>query len=289
MPAAYDKDGLTSCITVNGVQIGLVQHNPNTDTTIKPPTLVLIHGFTGSVQNWAPLIKRATTWGFQVIALDMLGHGHSSAPDNPQRYNIEHCQADIIAALQSVGVEPGEAILLGYSMGGRIALYTALSGYFRAVILESATPGLHTSQEREQRQRSDEALAKCIEQYGIEAFVDYWERRPLFETQRVLPLKTRQALRKQRLHNNPTGLANSLRGVGTGAQPDLRSQLTELHLPVLLVTGVEDTKFTALAQEMLPNLSQGQHVVIPEAGHTTHFEQPEAFASVVCKFLQTLP
>jgi 2-succinyl-6-hydroxy-2,4-cyclohexadiene-1-carboxylate synthase len=288
MPSPHNKNGSITCIAVNGVQMGLVQCGTATDTTQQNPLLVLIHGFTGSTENWAAHIQTFTHWGFHIIALDMLGHGRSSIPSDAQRYSIEHSQADIIAALQALGVGPGEAILLGYSMGGRIALYTALSGFFRALILESATPGLSTEQEREQRRRCDEALASCIEQYGIEAFVDYWERRPLFVTQLALSLETRRALRQQRLKNDPLGLANSLRGVGTGAQPDLRNRLSTLQLPVLLITGAEDQKFTTLAEEMLPLLPQGRHVVVPGAGHTVHLEQPEAFASTVRNFCQSL-
>lgn len=288
MPTPNTTNGSGTCIAVNGVQMGFVQHGTTTATAQQSPLLVLLHGFTGSTENWTAHMQTFIHWGFRIIALDMLGHGRSSIPTDAQRYSIEHCQADIIAALQALGVGPQEAILLGYSMGGRTALYTALSGFFRALILESATPGLKTEHEREQRRRSDEALASCIEQYGIEAFVDYWERRPIFATQLALPVEIRRALREQRLQNNPTGLANSLRGVGTGAQPDLRNRLPILQLPVLLITGAEDQKFTMLAEEMRPHLPQGSHVVVPKAGHTVHLEQPEAFASTVHNFCQSL-
>ena len=121
-------------------------------------------------------------------------------------------------------------------MGGRIALYSAFSGFFRALILESASPGLANSTEREQRRNSDMLLAESIEREGVATFVHYWEKLPLFASQSNLSAKQRDALRRQRLNNRASGLANSLRGVGTGVQPALHDQLPTLDLPVLLIT-----------------------------------------------------
>ncbi len=205
------------------------------------PTLVMLHGFTGS----------AAGWGTQ---------------------------------LQKLGVNKGQAILLGYSLGGRIALYTAFSGYFRALILESASPGLQDPAEREQRRLSDEALAASIERDGIPTFIERWENLPLFASQKSLPLERRKELHKQRLQNSVTGLAQSLRGVGTGAQPSLHTRLPTLHIPVLLIAGELDTKFTTIARHMAQSLPQAQLHIIPAAGHTVHLERPQAFTSLVGNF-----
>src|SRR5579883_3654496 len=94
-------------------------------------TLVLLHGFTGSAAGWADLFPRLAASRRRLIALDMLGHGQSDAPADPARYAMERCREDILAALAMLDVNEGEAILLGYSMGGRIALYCAFSGFFR--------------------------------------------------------------------------------------------------------------------------------------------------------------
>src|SRR5437764_5409986 len=177
-------------VQVNGIRLGVVCQG---GTGLVPaldggPTLVMLHGFTGSAAGWGSHLDTLAAYGWRVIALDLPGHGRSDAPGDPQRYAIEHCQQDILAALQSSGVSQGEAVLLGYSMGGRIALYTAFSGFFRALILESASPGLATPSEREERQRNDEALAELIERDGIAAFVEQWERLPLFASQQSLPI-----------------------------------------------------------------------------------------------------
>ena len=93
----------------------------------------------------------------------------------------------------------------------------------RSLVLESASPGLATAAERQLRRAADEALAERIERDGIPAFVSAWEQLPLFAGLAWLPAEERAALRAQRLANNATGLANSLRGMGTGAQPSLLS------------------------------------------------------------------
>ncbi len=247
-------------------------------------TLVLLHGFTGSAASWGDHPGALATGGLRVIALDMPGHGESDAPADARRYAMEYCRADIIGALQALGVREGEAILLGYSMGGRIALYTAFAGFFRALILESASPGLASAAEREQRRQQDETLAERIEREGVAAFVDYWEQLPLFASQQALPAATRAALHRQRLHNRAAGLANSLRGAGTGAQPALHERLAKLNLPVLLIAGELDEKFRAIAQQMAWMLPQAQLAIVPGAGHTVHLEQPAIFDALVRAF-----
>jgi 2-succinyl-6-hydroxy-2,4-cyclohexadiene-1-carboxylate synthase len=251
-------------------------------------TLVLLHGFTGSTANWKELLTHLDLPGWRIIALDMLGHGRSDAPADPQRYAIEHCQEDIIATLRELSIKPGEAILLGYSMGGRIALYSAFSGFFRAVILESASPGLASAAERARRSDSDNVLADRIERQGLAAFVAYWEQLPLFASQSALPRQTRDTLHEQRLRNRPTGLANSLRGIGTGMQPSLHDQLQDLPIPVSLIAGELDTKYCAIAHHMAATLPNSTLNIVSNAGHTVHLEQPTIFAALVHEFCMAM-
>jgi 2-succinyl-6-hydroxy-2,4-cyclohexadiene-1-carboxylate synthase len=270
-------------VQVNGVRLGVEQLGAGRDKSgpYSGSTLVMLHGFTGSAAGWGHHLDTFAAYGLRVIALDLHGHGQSDAPDDAQRYTIEHCRQDILAALQQLGVSKGQAILLGYSMGGRIALYTAFSGFFRALILESASPGLEDPAERKQRRASDEALAASIERDGVEAFIERWEKLPLFASQKTLPIECRETLRRQRLQNRTTGLAQSLRGVGTGVQPAVYARLPTLHIPVLLIAGELDTKFTAIARYMAQALPQSQLCIVPGAGHTIHLERPEEFVSLV--------
>ena len=278
-------------IRVNGVQLG-VELRDGVDArkgewdqaTQRCRTLVLLHGFTGSATGWGSHLDAFAAAGMRIIALDLPGHGQSDAPADPQRYTMEHCQADILAALHAFGVDAGEAILLGYSIGGRIALYTAFSRFFRALILESASPGIADPEEQEKRRISDEALAASIERDGVAAFVEYWEKLPLFASQRFLPATCREALHAQRLHNCATGLANSLRGIGAGVQPALHARLPTLRLPVLLIAGELDNKFCAIARQMAQLLPQSQLHIVPGAGHAVHLERPREFDDLVTDF-----
>lgn len=248
--------------------------------------LLLLHGFTGSGASWRGHFP-ALTPQRQVIAPDLLGHGRTEAPADPARYAMGPCVADVIALLDQLGL--GAVDVLGYSMGGRVALSVAAAhpARIRRLVLESASPGLATAEERAARRAADEALAARLEQEGLEAFVDAWERLPLFASQAQLPAPVRAAVRAQRLAHTPAGLANSLRGLGTGAQPALWDRLPDLRRPVLLVAGALDAKFVGLAQAMAARLPLAELRVIAQAGHTVHLEQPEAYAEAVLRFLNS--
>ena len=248
--------------------------------------LVLLHGFSGSAENWTPLVANLCKH-HRVLSIDLLGHGQTDAPEEPQRYRMEHAAADLIALIDEVISEPCH--LLGYSMGGRLALYTAIhySQWFTTLILESASPGLATEAERIVRRQRDNELADRIERDGIVAFVDYWEQIPLFTSQRHLSEEYRARLRAQRLQNHPMGLANSLRGMGTGVQPSLWERLPELKMPTLLLAGELDTKFVGIAQQMYDLMPVVQLQIIRDAGHTIHLETPEPYSEVVLRFLAT--
>lgn len=243
------------------------------------PPLLLLHGFTGAASNWGPFIS---SWSqrFKVIRVDLIGHGVTDAPTDTKRYSMMQAVCDMVSVLDKLSIE--KASILGYSMGGRLALATAVRYPERinALLLESSSPGLRTEQERRDRVQRDEALANCIEQDGVGSFIDRWEKLPLFATQRE---QDRDILRHQRMKNNPTGLAGSLRGMGTGAQESLWGALLSLHLPVRLVAGALDDKFCGIAGEMDHALPNSQVITVPDAGHAVHVEKPRSFDKIVMK------
>lgn len=268
-------------VLVDDMRLGYEERGENGGSA-----LVLLHGFTGSAAGWGSHLDALAAYGARVIAFDLPGHGRSDAPVETRLYSFDACQHLVLNALSKLGVGQGEATLLGYSMGGRIALYLALSGYFSALVLESVSPGLQDPVEREQRRASDDALATSIERDGVRAFTERWEKLPLFASQEKLPLETREALRRQRLNNRASGLAQSLRGAGTGIQPPLHDRLPSLHLPVLLLAGELDAKFSAIARSMARTLPQAQLCIVPGAGHTIHLERPGEFDKLVGAFIQ---
>ena len=249
--------------------------------------ILLLHGFSADKSSWNALrgVLQST---HQVIAIDILGHGASAKPASASDYAMDHVARDIIDLLNQMGLD--EAHLLGYSMGGRLALYLATHypARIKSLILESASPGIPDDDERQARQRSDDALADRIEANGIAWFVDYWERLPLWATQARLPADVLAAQRDQRLRNCALGLANSLRSMGAGTQPNLWPLLPSLELPALLIAGEHDQKFRRINQDMRLFLPRPQLTIIPDAGHNTHLERPAAFPRAVASFLQRL-
>ncbi len=266
-------------IAVNGIRL-------NVQRAGEGPPLVLLHGFTGSAATWAPHLD-AFTGHFSVIAVDLPGHGASDALPDPARYGMEQCVSDLLALFDRL--EIARASLLGYSMGGRVALNLAIAApeRIRALVLESASPGIADLEERLARRRSDAALADMIEREGIEAFVDYWERLSLFVSQAALPASIRDRQRAQRLANSARGLATSLRCIGTGMMEPLHDRLGEVRLPVLLIAGGLDEKYCRLGKSMAGAIPTARLVVVPDAGHSVHLEQPEAFHRHVLEFLES--
>jgi 2-succinyl-6-hydroxy-2,4-cyclohexadiene-1-carboxylate synthase len=258
--------------------------NYHVDATGDGEPLVLLHGFTGSSRNWRGVAARLATQ-FRCIAVDLPGHGQSAAPDDPDRYQMPRVSADLEQLLNRLDAAP--AHWLGYSMGGRLALYMAIRKphLVRSLILESASPGLASAAERRSRREQDEKLAGRIERDGIEAFVAEWEALPLFATQRRLPDSVQDNLHRQRLANSPKGLAGSLRGMGTGVQPSLWPELGDIQAGTLLLAGELDTKFVAVNRRMAERLPIARLAIIPGSGHTIHLEQPERFTGEVRAFL----
>ena len=130
-------------------------------------------------------------------------------------------------------------------------------------------------------------LADAIERDGVPAFVDRWERIPLFSTQPRLPEDLRARLRAQRMANRPHGLANSLRGMGAGAQTSLWPRLDALTMPALLIAGAEDHKYSEMAAAMADRMPAAGVCIVPDAGHAVHLERPEVFNDRVKEFLST--
>lgn len=263
-------------VAVNGVRLNFEEWGSG-------EPLLLLHGFTGSASTWRDV---SATWdGWRRIAVDLIGHGASDAPASERRYAMDRCVADLVALLDEMDI--ARATVLGYSMGGRVALQLAAAAPARvaALVLEGASPGIESTAERAARVASDRALADDIERDGIEAFVDRWERIPIFATQARLPDDVRAQLRNQRLTNRPIGLANSLRGMGAGAQTSLWPELHGLTMTALLIAGADDAKYSEMAQAVAARMAAASVHIVPGAGHAVHLERPDAFIDHVKEFL----
>jgi 2-succinyl-6-hydroxy-2,4-cyclohexadiene-1-carboxylate synthase len=245
--------------------------------------LILLHGFTGSSTAWGPTVvdALASARGAPVL-VDLPGHGRHAGDVAPWRFTPDAIAAEIWRHARHDPVD-----LVGYSMGGRLALGFAMTypERVRRLVLESASPGLETEDERAARRASDEELAERLETEGIEAFVDRWEAHPLFESQKTLPPEVRIAHRAGRLRNDAGSLAAALRGLGTGALPSYWSALATCRVPTLLVVGELDAAYVEIARRMQERMPAAHLAVVPGAGHTVHMERPDAWVEAVVPFL----
>ena len=232
------------------------------------PTVVFLHGFTHTGRSWHPVIA-ALGERYTSVADDIRGHGDAS-----ERVPVS-LQAVIDDVTAAAG--PERYTLVGYSMGGRIALHVALAPGDRVerLVLIGASPGIADEGERSARRRADEELAGEIERSSIDEFARRWAQTPVLAG---LPATVLDAAHADRLRSTPAGLARALRGLGTGALPSLWERLGELSMPVTLVVGERDSKFAAIAAEMSRRMPEAEVVVAPGAGHAVHLEAPEAVA-----------
>lgn len=234
------------------------------------PALVLLHGFTNTGASWEPVVARVAQ-RYRALAPDIRGHGAATGVTPVTLGAV----IDDVAALA-----PERFTLCGYSMGGRIALHVALAlpERVRRLVTIGASPGLADESERVARRAADELLATEIEGLELEAFARRWARTPVLEG---LSAELAAAAHADRLRSTPAGLANALRGLGTGALPSLWDRLGELAMPVELLAGERDQKFRGIAAQMAAAIPRGRCVVVPGAGHAAHLEAPEFVAGTL--------
>ncbi|MFQ5558223.1 MAG: alpha/beta fold hydrolase [Acidimicrobiales bacterium] len=243
-----------------------------------PPVLVL-HGFTGSAAAMEPLTEPIAR-SHRLIAPDMVGHGESASPTHLARYTVAAMGHQVLTIADAL--ECRTFHLVGYSMGGRVALWVGCTApeRLRSLSLIGATAGIADEAGRADRRAGDEARADSIES-DLVTFVDEWMANPLFAGQRTLGEGFLARSRAQRLASDARGLANSLRGGGTGAMIPLHDRLHHCAVPTLLVVGEHDARFRAVAEDLDRVLPTSSVAVVPGAGHATHLEAAEATAARV--------
>jgi 2-succinyl-6-hydroxy-2,4-cyclohexadiene-1-carboxylate synthase len=224
--------------------------------------VVLVPGFTQTASSWSA-VARVVEESSEVRAVDL------------------HEVDDFATTAGAIGDAGGEAIYAGYSMGARLCLRLALDrpDLVRALILVSGTAGIEDAAERAARVASDEKWADLAERAGVDAFLEQWLAQPMFATvpHDAPGLADRRSL-------TPAFLAACLRQLGTGAMEPLWDRLPALAMPVLLVTGTRDEKFTAIARRMVERLPSGAAHAELEGGHALPLEQPDALGELIAAF-----
>lgn len=238
------------------------------------PRLLLLHGFAGAAEFWAPLAEAwAADW--HVLAPDLPGHGASDAP--PLGYGLAEAAEDLAAAL------PGPTTVVGYSLGGRLATHLAVAHPERVsrLVLIGASAGLATPAERDARFEADARWAAMLREQGLDAFLAAWEALPLFAGQRHAPADRQDRLRALRAGLSAEGLAAAMTAFGLGTQDDLREKLAGLAVPTWWVAGAADEKFSTIAQDMASAMPDARAVIVPGSGHNVAFERPEAIVELL--------
>ncbi len=277
------------------------------------PSILALHGFTGSGEDFKEFSPFCHTLGLWHCP-DLPGHGTANDLDctpeatvcfvQQQRIAMEagpllscttdeqppHDPADTTDNKGPSSTPPSH-ILLGYSMGARAALQHACAHpeSWDALILISPNPGIESADGRTERRRVDDKLAQRIETDGAAAFIEFWQSTPMIRSQQRIRSEWRAAMRASRAQHTATGLARSLREFGQGSCPNLWPELSKLKIPVLLITGAEDIKYTRIAEQMASSFTPyTSHFTIPNAGHMPHLEQPGATAAAIDGFISSL-
>ena len=244
------------------------------------PRVVLVHGFTQTARSWNE-IAEVLAGDHEVVTVDLPGHGRSAG----------HHADDLHATAAALATTSGVASYVGFSLGGRVCLTLALDNpdVVDRLVLIGATPGIVDANDREARVAADRRLAdrldppegSDISPLSLTSFLDEWLSGPLFSH-----LTAEHQGREARLENTPRGLAYSLRTVGAGTQVPSHGALGDLDMPVMLITGERDAKFTAIAAEMQAIIGpKAQSAVLPGVGHAVPFEDTDAFLECLVRFL----
>jgi len=246
--------------------------------------LLLLHGFTGSLEAMAPL-ARALGSRFSVISVDLPGHGRTSFLGDRSGYQFSHCARGLAGILDQLNID--KCFICGYSMGGRTALLFAslFPASVSALAVIGASGGIEDRAERSQRKENDEELARFVESRGIEPFIERWLKHPLFAGQQKLGKKFLKETRRQRLKNDPSSLAFILRIMGTGSQKPLYQSIGQLDIPMIFIAGEEDKKFCDLAIKLQQSCLRGYSHFIRQAGHAAHLENRAMTAETIISFL----
>lgn len=250
--------------------------------------VVFLHGFTGSGNDWGKLVSLLSP-RYNYYFPDLPGCGGSDHSEDTYLYS-QGGLTELISVFCSLVIKKN-ILLCGYSMGGRVALSSAAGNpnSLAGLILESTSPGITDETERRDRIKSDSEWIKILDSSGIEEFVDKWMNSDLFRSLRhKLPQEEYESLIKNKLTNRTSVLSQYLREFGTGVMQPLWKNLSNFIMPVLLISGEEDTKFTRIMGNMKQMLPAAEHTIVKGAGHNVHLEKPELFTELISKFLSKI-
>ncbi|MDA0683521.1 MAG: 2-succinyl-6-hydroxy-2,4-cyclohexadiene-1-carboxylate synthase [Bacteroidetes bacterium] len=244
------------------------------------PALIFLHGFLGDGQTWKQI---ADGCGRSAWAIDLPGHGRSNVVPSTSQDPFSDVATAFWQLVEERGVELVD--LVGYSMGGRLAMHIALErpDKVRRLVLESAHPGLEAEVERHQRVQADAEWAKRIRNDWPQV-VQAWHEQSVFTSLKGSHLQSELMAEKQT--GDPFSLSVALELFSTGRQNPLADRLSTLPMPVLFVSGEMDTRYCEIGERLVSRPGPIHHYIQKDAGHVVHREQPEAYLHVLKQFIQ---
>lgn len=236
-----------------------------------------LHGAVGMAADWREFGKNLARAGIGSRAVDLwrfLDCCPMPLPDFAKALNAE-AKGDIFRG-------SGRA-LLGYSMGGRMALHSLLEPDhpWQAAVIVSAHPGLEIEQERAARRASDAAWASMALTGNWPQFIDRWNSQAVFAGNTLREVKASGGLIQRRRE-----IARSFVDWSLGAQESLWERLAEISIPVLWIAGAQDSKYVELAERAVSQMPQASLAIAPEAGHRVPWETDGWFPEQVARFLK---
>ena len=228
------------------------------------PPLLLIHGAGGSHLDWSAELRRLPN----TLAPDLAGHGRSTAP---VRASIAENMADIMNLLDALSIE--QAVFLGHSMGGAVALQTALDYPERTAGLILIATGAKLAVHPDILSGINSDVEKTSRMIVDGQWADGFEAAKNRGYERLMQLDS------STLHTDY---------VATNAF-DVRERLSEIHAPALVIGGTADRMTPLKYSEYLrDHIANAELVVIENGGHMLALEQPQPVADAVKTFLETL-
>ncbi len=256
---------------------------------VDAPALIFLHGFLGCAEDWRPVMSELAN-EFRCIAIDLPGYG-SSRGSAPVRASDE--RPDGRATLNFTGsfhellsqLHVSRCGLIGYSLGGRLALHFALRHpkLVEFLVLESASPGIDDSHDRIARREADEKWAAMLEREGLAEFLDAWYAQDLFASLRAKPDLLAQ-IKARRLSGDSHLLANNLRDFSPGFILSLWPRLAEWRAPLLFIAGELDKKYCDIGSRVARLCPRGSLRIVRDSGHAVHEENRADFLAALREF-----
>jgi pimeloyl-ACP methyl ester carboxylesterase len=247
--------------------------------------LLLVHEFAGDYRSWEPQVRYFSR-RYQVITYNARGYPPSDVPEDVNAYSQEQAAEDIVGLLQCLNIP--QAHLVGLSMGGYAVLHAGLRHPSRARSLVVAGCGYGSvSSERERFQQDSGQIAERLQREGMPAVAEVYARGPTRVQFADKDPRGWQEFAAQLAEHSAIGAALTLLGV-QGRRPSvyaLESQMRQLHVPTLIVTGDEDEPCLEPGLFMKRAIPTAGLVVMPKCGHTLNIEEPNAFNRIVSDFL----